>query len=107
MQNDASTRPSSLPNRSAIAGGLLRVEKIYHEPAVVGYERGREILARFPAATRVEVPSHWNISGLHGDEGSAGDWNEIKKTVLVLGIKKGLQCQPFYRSCDFVAPSHS
>lgn len=107
MQNDASTRPSSLSNRSAVAGGLLRVEKIYHEPAVVGYERGREILARFPDATRVEVPSHWNISGLHGDEGSAGDWNEIKKTVLVLGIKKGLQCQPFYRSCDFVAPSHS
>ena len=83
------------------------MDKIYHEPAVVGYSRGREILARLPNAKRVEVPSHWNISELHGDENSAKDWNNTKKTVLVLGVKKGLQCRPFYRSCDFVAPSHA
>ncbi len=83
------------------------MDKIYHEPAVTGYARGREILARFPDAERVEVPSHWNIPELHGDEGAAKDWNRTKKTVLVLGVKKGLQCRPFYRSCDFVAPSHA
>ena len=83
------------------------MDKIYHEPAVVKYSRGREILARFPDAKRVEVPSHWNIPELHGDEYSAKDWNRTKKTVLVLGAKKGLQCRPFYRSCDFVAPSHA
>jgi spore photoproduct lyase family protein len=85
----------------------LRVDRIYHEPNVSGYERGREILARFPDAERVEVPSHWHIPKLHGDEGAAKDWNKTKKTVLVLGVKKGLQCRPFYRSCDFVAPSHA
>lgn len=83
------------------------MDEIYHEPAVVGYSRGREILARMPNAKRVEVPSHWNIPELHGDENSAKDWNNTKKTVLVLGVKKGLQCRPFYRSCDFVAPSHA
>ena len=92
-------------NRHSVANGLLRADKIYHEPAAVGYARGREILARFPGAERVEVSSHWNIPELHGDEGSAEDWNRTKKSVLVLGLKKGLQCRPFYRSCDFVAPS--
>lgn len=83
------------------------MDRIYHEPGVPGYERGREILAHFPHAERVEVPSHWNILELHGNEGVAGDWSKTKKTVLVLGVKKGLQCRPFYRSCDFVAPSNA
>ena len=41
-----------------VAGGLLRVGKIYHEPAVRGYARGREILDRFPGAQLVEISSH-------------------------------------------------
>ncbi len=89
----------------AVAGGLLRVEKIYHEPDAAGYARGREILARFPDAERVEVPSHWNIPELHGDAGGAADWARNKKTVLVLGVKKGLGIRSFYRSADFIAPS--
>jgi spore photoproduct lyase family protein len=90
-----------------LAGGLLRVEKIYHEPAVEGYGRGREILARFPDAQRIEVPSHWNIPLLHGDPGGVDNWNRTKKSVLVLGTKKDVSCRPFYRSCDFIAPSQS
>ncbi len=89
------------------AGGLLKVDTIYHEPAVPTYARGREILARFPKARAIEVPSHWNIPELHGDPDSAGRWNETKRKVLVLGVKKGLSCRPFYRSCDFVAPSQA
>ncbi len=85
----------------------MRFERIYHEPSITEYARGREILARFPDARRVEVPSHWNIPELHGDEGLTGKWNEIKRTVFVLGAKKGLACRPFYRSCDFVAPSQA
>jgi spore photoproduct lyase family protein len=90
-----------------VAGGLLRVGKIYHEPAVRGYARGREILDRFPGAQLVEVSSHWNIPQLHGDPGGVNDWNRTKKTVLVLGRKKDVACRPFYRSCDFIAPSQS
>ncbi len=91
----------------AVAGGLLRVEKIYHEPNVADYARGREILGRFPGAERVEVPSHWNIPELHGDAGGVGEWAGNKKTVLVLGVKKGLGIRPFYRSADFIAPSQA
>src|ERR671917_1157999 len=91
----------------AVAGGLLRVEKIYHEPGVRGYARGREVLDRFPHAERVEVPSHWNIPELHGDAGGVGHWARNKKTVLVLGVKKGLGIRSFYRSADFIAPSQA
>ena len=90
-----------------MAGGLLRVDTIYHEPKVPEYARGRDILARFSNARRIEVPSHWNIPELHGDADSVGRWNRNKRTVLVLGTKKGLACRPFYRSCDFVAPSQA
>jgi spore photoproduct lyase len=78
-----------------IAGGLLRVGRIYHEPAVQKFARGREILDRFPGAELVEVPSHWNIPELHGDEDGVADWNRTKKTVLVLGVKKGLGIRSF------------
>jgi spore photoproduct lyase len=90
-----------------IAGGLLRVGRIYHEPAVQKFARGREILDRFPGAELVEVPSHWNIPELHGDEDGVADWNRTKKTVLVLGVKKGLGIRSFYRSADFIAPSQA
>jgi spore photoproduct lyase len=91
----------------AVARGLLRVEKIYHEAAVAEHARGREVLDRFPRAERVEVASHWNIPEVHGDGGDAADWAETKKTVLVLGVKRGLAIRPFYRSADFIAPSQA
>lgn len=86
---------------------LLDVETIYHEPAALAFPRGREILARFPEARRIEVRSHWNIPGLHGNEGSAEDWLRIKKAVLVLGVRKGFDVRPNGRSADYIAPSYS
>ena len=86
---------------------LLEIGRIFHEPAVTEYARGREILARFPGAERIEVPSHWNIKGLHGNEGLVRDWVETKRGVLVLGVKKSLSCRPNGRSADFIAPSHA
>lgn len=89
------------------AGGLLDIRTIYHEPAVAGFARGREILDRFPEAERIEVPSHWNIPTLHGNEGAAEDWLRIKRSTLVLGVKKGLAMRPNGRSAHFIAPSTS
>ncbi len=86
---------------------LLDVATIYHEPAVPDYSRGREILDRFPHAERVVVRSHWNIPGLHGNEGNAEDWLRIKKAVLVLGVRKSMEVRPNGRSADFIAPSYS
>ncbi len=85
----------------------LAVEKIYLEPSVTLYDRGRAILDRFPDAERIGVRSHWNIPGLHGNEGSAEDWIKIKRTTLVLGVRKSLEVRPNGRSADFIAPSYS
>jgi spore photoproduct lyase len=84
---------------------LLDVRTIYLEPAVTDFPRGREILDRFPDAERIEVPSHWQIPGLHGNEGNVADWTRIKRQVLVLGVKKSLTARRNDRSSDFIAPS--
>lgn len=91
----------------ARARELLDVSTIYHEPAVPDFSRGREILDRFPAAERIVVPSHWNIPSLHGNAGSVEDWVRIKRSTLVLGVKKGLAMRPNGRSAHFIAPSTS
>ncbi len=91
----------------ALPTRLLDVQTIYLEPAVEDYARGREILARYPDAKRVLVPSHWKIPELHGNEGSAEDWVRIKRDTLVLGVKKGLSLRPNGRSAHFIAPSSS
>jgi hypothetical protein len=69
---------------------LLNVKEIYYEPAVLDYPRAQTILAHYPDAHLIEVASHWNIPDLHGNEGAVEDWNRIKRTVLVLGVKKSL-----------------
>jgi spore photoproduct lyase len=90
---------------AAPARRLLDVQRIYLEPAVREHARGREILAAFPDAERIEVASHWNIPGLHGNPGNAADWLKVKRHALVLGVKKDVRCRPNGRSSDFIAPS--
>lgn len=86
---------------------LLNIQEIYYEPAALEYARAQDILERYCDAKRIEVASHWNIPELHGNEDSVDDWNRIKRTVLVLGVKKSIAARPNSRSSDFVAPSHS
>ena len=86
---------------------LLDVSTIYHEPAVPDHPRGRDILERFPQARRIVVPSHWNIPSLHGNAGAVEDWVRIKRSTLVLGVKKSLALRPNGRSAHFIAPSTS
>lgn len=91
----------------ALPKQLIDVERIYLEPAVESYARGREILARYPHAERFSVDSHWKIPSLHGNEGNVEDWLKIKRGSLVLGVKKGLAMRPNGRSAHFIAPSTS
>ncbi|MFB9378798.1 spore photoproduct lyase family protein [Kineococcus gynurae] len=84
---------------------LLDVRRIYLEPAAAELPRGRQILARWPDAERVEVDSHWRIPELHGDETNVRRWVRIKTEALVLGVKKSLTARPNGRSADFIAPS--
>ena len=86
---------------------LLDIHTIYYEPTVLTYPRGQEILNSYPHVERIEVASHWNIPELHRNEDLVEDWNKVKRNVLVLGVKKTVKCTPFYRSCDFIAPSHA
>ncbi len=83
----------------------MDVTRIYYEPAAAELPRGREVLERWPDATRVEVASHWNIPELHGDETNVARWVRIKREALVLGVKKSLSARPNGRSADFIAPS--
>ena len=91
----------------ALQPWLLDIQAIYHEPAVLDYPRGLEILARFPHVERILVDSHWKIPGLHGSEGNVADWIAIKRNILVLGVKSSLTARPNCRSSDFIAPSHA
>ena len=86
---------------------LIDIETIYLEPEVKDFPRGREILQGFPDGRLIDVPSHWKIPSLHGNEGSIDDWIRIKRQTLVLGVKKSLTCRPNERSSHFVAPSIS
>ncbi len=84
---------------------LLDITRIYVEPGAAELPRGKEVLARWPDATLVEVPSHWNIPELHGDEANVRRWVRIKTEALVLGVKKSLSARPNGRSANFIAPS--
>jgi spore photoproduct lyase len=91
----------------SLVNSIVDVETIYHEPSVPAIPRGQQILARFPDAKRIEVPSHWNIPELHGNPEAVEEWVPTKKHVLVLGTKKSLSCMAYERSADWVAPSHA
>ncbi|GAB3301121.1 spore photoproduct lyase family protein [Geodermatophilus aquaeductus] len=84
---------------------LLDVRTVYAEPAAIDSARGREVLARFPGAEVVEVPSHWQIPELHGNEGNVERWVRVKTETLVLGVKKSLSARPNSRSSNWIAPS--
>ena len=90
-----------------LARRLFQPTTIYFQPEALEYSRGREVLDRYPDAERIEVASHQNIPGLFGNEGAARDWVKIKRTVLVLGVRKTFPVRPNGRSADFIAPGHS
>ncbi|MFF0378311.1 spore photoproduct lyase family protein [Actinoplanes missouriensis] len=84
---------------------LLDIRRIYLEPAAAELPRGKEVLARHPDATIVEVESHQRIPELYGDETNVRRWVRIKREALVLGVKKTMTARPNGRSADFIAPS--
>lgn len=84
---------------------LIDVERIYLKPAVEGYDRVREILARYPEAGRA---SRWRRIGRSRacrkrrlGRRLAG----IKRGSLVLEVKKSLAFRPNGHSAHFTAPS--
>jgi spore photoproduct lyase family protein len=86
---------------------MLDVREVYAEPAALASPRGRQILARLPGVPVTEVPGHWRIPSLHGNEGNVDRWARIKTETLVLGVKKTLTTRPNGRSADWIAPGAS
>jgi spore photoproduct lyase family protein len=93
------------PPQVPVDDRLLRVRRIYAEPAAAASPRGRQVMARFPDADVVEVPSHWQIPDLHGNAGNVDRWVRVKTENLVLGVKKSLAARPNERSANWIAPS--
>ncbi|MGK5638817.1 spore photoproduct lyase family protein [Streptomyces sp. URMC 126] len=92
---------------SARARRLLDVREVYAEPAALASPRGRQIMARLPGVRVTEVPSHWRIPALHGNDGNIGRWVRIKTDTLVLGVRQTLTTRPNGRSADWIAPGAS
>ncbi len=80
------------------------MRQVYAELAAPASPRGQQVLARFPGAEVVEVPSHWKIAELHGNEGNVERWVRVKSETLVLGVKKSLTARPNGRSANWIAP---
>ena len=99
----AASSPASRP--ADALSRLLQVRQVYAEPAALASPRGQQVLARFPGAEVVEVPSHWKIPELHGNEGNVERWVRVKSETLVLGVKKSLTARPNGRSANWIAPS--
>ena len=84
---------------------LLDLRTIYAEPAALATDRGREVVARWPAAEVVEVPSAARIPGLHDEASSAERWVRVKTEVLALGVRRTLTARRNDRSANWIAPS--
>ncbi|WP_299036416.1 spore photoproduct lyase family protein [uncultured Pseudokineococcus sp.] len=91
--------------RTRAPGQLLDVRTIYAEPAALELERGRQVVARWPGAEVVEVPSAQRVQGLHDDAASVDRWVRVKTEVLALGVRKTLTARRNERSANWIAPS--
>lgn len=67
---------------------LLAVRTIYAEPAALALPRGQQVVARWPGADVVEVPSAQRIPGLHDDAASVQRWVRTKTEVLAQGCAR-------------------
>lgn len=86
---------------------MINIKKLYFEPEALKLSRGLEIFDKYSDAEKIEVDSHWNIESINGDAKNIEDWNRIKSSVLILGLKKSIASRPNSRSSDWIAPSHT
>lgn len=86
---------------------MLNITKLYIEPDALKHKRGQDIVDQYPDADKHIIDSHWNIETIHQNKEIVEEWNRIKSTVLIVGIKKSISARPNSRSSDWIAPSHS
>ncbi|NED21254.1 spore photoproduct lyase family protein [Streptomyces sp. SID9913] len=107
----ADTAPAPSPRQpfrdSARARRMLDIREVYAEPAALDTPRGAQIIAGLPGVRVTEVPGHWRIPSLHGNDGNVSRWVRVKTETLVLGVKQSLTTRPNGRSADWIAPGPS
>lgn len=84
---------------------FIAVRTIYLQRSATDYTRAKEILAKYPDATVVEVDDHWQINGLNNAPEMVNSWSQVKAHDLILGVKAAIATRPNGRSTDFIAPS--
>lgn len=76
-------------------------DKIFYEPAALGYELGRQMREKFGQVPWIPVVSHNNIEQLRKKENRefAG-----MKRHLIIGVRKSLKYTPNHKVSDFLVP---
>lgn len=76
-------------------------DKIYYEPAAIGYELGKILKDRFPNVPWVEIENHNNIEQLRSN--SNKEFVTMKR-YLIIGIRKTHKYVPNHKVSDFLVP---
>lgn len=88
---------------------LLNIQRVYFEISALNFKRGEEIYQKYKkaGAEMIPVASHWKPDVFMQDPELVKQWNHVKSTYLILGIKSAITSRPNCRSTDFIAPSTS
>ena len=54
---DPAPDPAAPTSGRSLAERMLDIKRIYHEPDIERFPRAQQVLARYPEAERIEVPS--------------------------------------------------
>lgn len=76
-------------------------DKIFYEPAVLGYELGRKMREKFEQVPWIPIENHNNIEELRKNENQ--EFTRMKKH-LIIGVRKSLKYTPNHKVSDFLVP---
>lgn len=76
-------------------------DKIFYEPAVLGYDLGRQMREKFKQVPWIPVESHNNIEQLRKNKNQ--EFPRMKRH-LIIGIRKSLKYTPNHKVSDFLVP---
>ncbi|WP_080632329.1 spore photoproduct lyase family protein [Desulfitobacterium hafniense] len=80
---------------------FMHPERIYFEPAVLNYELGRQLQAKYATVPWEPIESHNNIEKLRKNPNQ--EFPRMKR-LLILGVRKSLKYTPNQKVSDFLVP---
>ena len=79
----------------------MKPKKIYYEPAIINYQLGKILKAKYQDVPWIKITSHNQILELR--QRSNSDFALMKK-YLIIGIRKTHKYVPNTKSSDFLVP---